>query len=305
MVQKVIILRGLPASGKSTWAHNFILKNPEYIRINKDELRRMLHANKYSEENEQQVLKIRNNIIRSELYDGKSIIVDDTNFNNLHIKEIEKIKTDLEYSFEGARDKYGDIQIEVKNFNVDPVECIKRNALRTESERVPEEVIWNMYNKYIKSQEYPEQTKLVQNPSLPHAIICDLEGTLALHNGRSPYSCKECGSDEVNEPVNSVLKMYATNGYNIIFLSSRNESCRKETSLWLEEAGWPYGIKERLYMREYKDNRKDALIKKEIFDNHIRDRYYIEFVLDDQDSVVSLWRDVIGLPCFQVAYGNF
>ena len=302
MTQKVIITRGLPASGKSTWAKNFILENPKYIRINMDDLWRMLYASNKcfipGIGNEYFILSIRNTLLQDALLGGRDVIIDDTNFVEYNIPDINKIVEDINLDYNLS------IQIEIKNFNVDPVECIKRNALRPESERVPEEVIWDMYNKYVKPQEYPEQTKLVQDPSLPRAIICDLDGTLALHNGRSPYDCKECSSDEVNEPVNSLLKKYHNEGIQIIFVSGRNESCREETILWLEEAGW-YRLKHYLYMREDKDNRKDAVIKKEIFDNHIRGRYYIEFVLDDRDQVVSLWRNVIGLHCFQVAYGSF
>jgi hypothetical protein len=59
-----------------------------------------------------------------------------------------------------------------------------------------------------------------------------------------------------------------------------------------------------LYMRKEGDIRKDSIIKKEIFDNHIRDKYYVDFVLDDRNSVVNMWRE-IGLTCLQVAPGDF
>ena len=40
---KVILAKGLFASGKSTWAKNVILKKPNsYKRVNKDDLRLML-----------------------------------------------------------------------------------------------------------------------------------------------------------------------------------------------------------------------------------------------------------------------
>lgn len=51
-MQKVIVLKGLPASGKSTWAKNLVLKDSTYKRINKDDLRAMLDASKFSKENE-------------------------------------------------------------------------------------------------------------------------------------------------------------------------------------------------------------------------------------------------------------
>jgi hypothetical protein len=58
-------------------------------------------------------------------------------------------------------------------------------------------------------------------------------------------------------------------------------------------------------MRITSDNRKDSIIKKEIFAEHIQDKYYIEFVLDDRNQVVDMWRNELKLPCFQVYYGDF
>lgn len=50
--------------------------------------------------------------------------------------------------------------------------------------------------------------------------------------------------------------------------------------------------------------RKDSIAKHELFDEHIRDRYRIAFVLDDRDQVVKMWRS-LGLTVFQVADGTF
>jgi hypothetical protein len=60
-----------------------------------------------------------------------------------------------------------------------------------------------------------------------------------------------------------------------------------------------------LIMRKTKDFRKDAIIKTEIFNEQIKDNYFIEFVLDDRNQVVDMWRKELGLPCFQVFYGDF
>ena len=59
-----------------------------------------------------------------------------------------------------------------------------------------------------------------------------------------------------------------------------------------------------LHMRKTGDSRKDCIVKKEIFDAEIKDKYYIEFILDDRDQVVKMWRSM-GLTCLQVADGNF
>jgi hypothetical protein len=57
-------------------------------------------------------------------------------------------------------------------------------------------------------------------------------------------------------------------------------------------------------MRAAGDTRNDAIVKGELFDIHVRDRYRVRFVLDDRNRVVDWWRR-IGLRCWQVAPGNF
>jgi hypothetical protein len=57
-------------------------------------------------------------------------------------------------------------------------------------------------------------------------------------------------------------------------------------------------------MRKLNDNRPDDIIKKELYDQYIKGKYFVKFVLDDRDSVVRMWRNE-GLLCLQVYYGNF
>jgi len=57
-------------------------------------------------------------------------------------------------------------------------------------------------------------------------------------------------------------------------------------------------------MRKDNDFRPDEEIKKEIYNNFIKDDYNIFFVLDDRTKVVNMWRS-LGLTCLQVADGNF
>lgn len=57
-------------------------------------------------------------------------------------------------------------------------------------------------------------------------------------------------------------------------------------------------------MRPEGDKRKDSIVKAELFDKHIKDNYAVDFVLDDRNQVVKMWRDM-GLKCLQVAPGEF
>jgi hypothetical protein len=91
-------------------------------------------------------------------------------------------------------------------------------------------------------------------------------------------------------------------GYKIIFASGREDSCRAETARWLKDR---CGIRAfSLYMRKTGDNRKDSIVKEEIYKNDILPEYYVAFVLDDRQQVVDALRE-IGLTVFQVAPGKF
>jgi len=141
-----------------------------------------------------------------------------------------------------------------------------------------------------------------QDPSLPVAIICDLDGTLALLNGRSPFDASKCDQDLPNIPVVNMVKNYYQLGYKILLVSGREDPFKPQTEKWLAGQNISYHV---LIMRKAGDYRKDAIIKKEIYRYHIEGKYFVELVLDDRNQVVDLWRNDLHLPCFQVFYGDF
>ena len=273
---------GLPASGKSTWAKAKVDKSPNAIkRVNKDELRAMLDNSYHSKGNEKFVLNMQDLIIKSALEEGKHVIVDNTHLAPKHEARIRELIKGLAV-------------LEIVDFRHVPLEtCIERDLKRFNS--VGEKVIRDMYNQFIAP---PRNPKPAYNPDLPEAIICDLDGTIALIRDRSPYDGASCEKDLVNEPVRSILQ---TSGKAIVFVSGREDKYKPQTLAWLEK----HGIKfESLYMRKSGDMRKDSIVKKEIYDQFILDKYNVAFVLDDRDQVVRVWRD-LGLTCLQVDYGDF
>jgi hypothetical protein len=141
-----------------------------------------------------------------------------------------------------------------------------------------------------------------QDNNLPPAIICDLDGTLAIIGKRSPFEDMHCEGDELNEPVAEILDTYFKKGDSIILMSGRMDRSKEPTERWLTKHGIRF---HHLYMRKTNDMRKDAVIKKELFEKHIKNKYFVRFVLDDRNQVVDLWRKDLGLPCLQVNYGDF
>lgn len=306
----MIIVKGLPGSGKSTWAKEQLRREPErWKRINRDDLRGMFDDGKFSKQNEEFVISMQNHLIRDALSAGYDVIVDNTHLVRSTVNKLHKLAASI-----------GDVTVIEKSFNVPVDVCIKRNAEREGRARVPENAIYNMakgagINRGRKIDDrtvfYADQSiQVVQDPSLPHAIVCDLDGTLALLNGRNPYDASKCDEDLLNESVaQCVLAMHAA-GKQIIFMSGREDRFKSQTvkfiekHLLIERDGDVTVMPYQLHMRSTNDTRRDSIIKTELFDRHIKDKFYVEFVLDDRDQVVQFWRS-IGLNCFQVAEGNF
>lgn len=280
---KIIMLKGLPGSGKSTWANQYITNHPEAIRVNKDELRRMLRGPKWSKALEPGVLVTRDNIISWALANGRDVIVDDTNFAPKHEKRLRELACNMEADFE------------IKFIDTPLKDCIKNDLHRLNS--VGEKVIRRMYNEYLN----PKSPKIELLPEADYAIICDLDGTLCLHNGRSPYDTGKCEQDLVNQTVSKLLFVHSDT--HLIFVSGRDEQFREQTTNWLKHNIY-WAKNWDLYMRPQGDRRDDSIVKRELFDTHIRGKYNIDFVLDDRTRVVDMWRS-LGLPCFQVAEGDF
>lgn len=137
------------------------------------------------------------------------------------------------------------------------------------------------------------------------AIICDIDGTLALLEGRNPYNPKTVEHDLLNYPIANILNVYSKQNIidvQIILVSGRYEKFKEQTNRWLKKHKIENYL---LYMRPDNDRRKDVILKKEIYLNNIKGKFEVLFVLDDRDQVVRMWRKDLGLTCLQVEYGDF
>jgi predicted kinase len=278
--------RGLPGSGKSTWATGRVRDAApgSVVRISKDMLRTMLHADIHAKGTEPQVLAARDALIATYLASGVSVIVDDTNLVAHHETTLRSI---------AARHQ---VPFHIEDFTHVPLdECLRRNASRVAP--VPEHVIRDMYTKHLATSAPSDSTPLRRD-----AVVVDLDGTLALHRDRSPFEWTKVSSDVPNDAVVLAVRALAAAGIAIVYCSGRDSVCRTDTESWITTH---VGIDGPLFMRSYGDNRRDSIVKRELYEQHIAPAYHVRFVLDDRDQVVQLWRDDLQLPCFQVAPGDF
>lgn len=310
-------MRGLPGSGKTTFANAWVAKDPSRrARVNRDSLRAMISAGVFlpdtdtGEGTERAIRFARDALIKVLLERGLDVVCDDTNLPNKTMRELHGLA-----AFSGA-------DVEVIDFTNVPVEdCLVRNKYRDAS--VPESVIWDMYTRYVKGKSHPLPIDLrtadvfdplsvepyVPRINTPSAYLVDLDGTVAHMGTRSPYDADRVHEDRPNAGVIAAVQAVAHYGNEIVFVSGRSDVCRASSVKWISDHVLndrnslripPF----RLHMRPDGDTRPDWQVKLEIFNRNIRDFYRVIGVFDDRKQVVIMWRS-LGLTVFQVAEGEF
>ncbi|OEJ28425.1 polynucleotide kinase [Streptomyces agglomeratus] len=297
-------MTGLPASGKTTAARKLQAEAEGRMRrVNLDDLRAMLDlpvTERRSWAHEQTVLAVQDAAVRAAVDGGFDVVVDNTHMTPHIPKRLKAAVAGL-------------ATFTVHDFTDVPVEeCVRRDAER--EKRVGEEIIrlladkhaqatrggWRLTDAWLNDQ--PPVEPYVPDPSLPAAVMCDIDGTLALTGDRGPYDFTRCEVDLLNAPVRQALRAFrSAHNDTVVLLSGRGEEYRAQTEAWLRAHDVPY---DELWMRPAKDGRRDDVVKAELFDRHVRHRYAVRVSLDDRDRVVAVWRRM-GLPTWQVNYGAF
>lgn len=121
-MNEVIICVGISGSGKSTWSSNFIKENPNYLRINRDDIRKTLVGNLDGYYQRKDLNLIERNITRleSEIFinlsiDEFNILIDNTNLKESYIKSYLNLARYYEYNI---KFKLFDYSLEISKRNV-------------------------------------------------------------------------------------------------------------------------------------------------------------------------------------------
>lgn len=300
------IAKGLPGCGKTTWAIQEVKnKKSETVIVCRDNIREMLagsHENyKFKGASEDLITKMQKVFIEEAYNNGWNCIVADT---NLALgSSIEQYAKGLGFTVR-IKDFFEEFCKEF-NYNKDYFgmkafyhRCSTLNLTR--SKIVEDDVIFGMLEKYY----YSTLTIPVNDPVLEHAVIFDIDGTLASHTGiRSPFDESKVLLDEPNLDVIEMVKVEREfHNRKIIIMSGRTDGCREDTMKWLAKYQIQY---DHLYMRRSGDQRSDDIVKYELYMENVQNAYYIHKVYDDRQKVCDMWRTALNFRVFQVAPGNF
>jgi predicted kinase len=279
MTLQLILTKGLPASGKTTWAKDYVANRNDTANLCKDDLRLQLPTTK---KREKQVIQVRDILTEHYLSIGLSVIWSDTNLNPTHERRAQELAA-----------KHGAI-VKIQDFTHVPMEeCIQRDLKRLNS--VGQQVIRQMYYDYLFQPETP-----IIEPDRPTCYLVDVDGTLAINTTRPFFAWERVGEDSPNPTVIQLVQQLAQQ-HQILVLSGRSAVCRSQTIDWLDRYQIPH---QQLLMRAADDFRSDDIIKSELYDTHIRDQFTVLGVIDDRPKVCRMWRQ-LGLSVFQVGNPDY
>jgi predicted kinase len=277
---KLILTKGLPASGKTTWAKEYIQKYPETANLCKDDLRLQLSG---TNKREKRIIKVRDLLTEYYFEQNYSVIWSDTNLNPVHLRRATELAT-----------KY-QADLVIQDFtNVSLAECIRRDLVRSNS--VGQQEIEQMYYDYLDRPDPPPEF----DPQLPNCYLVDIDGTLAINETRHPFDWDRVDEDTLNPAVAITIEKLGRDAQ-IILLSGRSNVCFDLTVSWLKQHNISY---QDLFMRPADDQRPDEMLKSELYYFHIRDRYNVIGAIDDRPKVCRMWRN-LGLSVFQVGNPDY
>lgn len=293
---KILILIGIPGSGKSTWAKEFVRNHADYVRVNRDDFRMMLKNSQLCENKiEDMITKMIFNVIGECLGKKLNVIVDNTNLKQRYIDNIIenfRFQADIDY----------------RVFDISLDKAIERDNGR--DAKVGAGVIKKMVEDYkyltgtfdfqpVKMQKAP----LVQpdwDSELPEAVLFDIDGTLAHMGNRGPFDWMEVYRDDINRIVVEHIDFHRSLGRIIIFVTGRDEVCRAVTLEWCELHGFKPDV---MFMRPAGDGRKDTVVKREILHHYVQGTYNPICVYDDRLQVLDMWNKE-GIFTFNVNQGQ-
>jgi predicted kinase len=287
---KIILERGLPASGKSTCSKQQVQKNKKKVRIGRDDLREMgFGLINWFPKREAWVDDCEIDMVRQAIQRGFTPIVDSTNLKEERLIKFQALADDLQVPLELC-----------DHLDIPLTKLIERDEKRSGTARVGRAVI----------EKLGSQAGMFRTDR--EVVIVDVDGTLADCEKRTQFIKSDKPTDldfhtffmwvwadtprlDVIQEVNKLAKKYE-----IWIVSGRPDfhvldqdvvRVGEETVNWLEDNGVKF---DHILMRKSGDRRPDTEVKKEILEKQIlrnMEKSQIKLVIDDRPSVIRMWQE--------------
>ena len=267
---KLTMLKGLPGSGKSTFARQAVKESGNSGRINRDDLRAMLFNSEWTGKREQVTIDCEKAIADVLFRHGMNPIIDDTNLGEKHRMMWSQFAKDHTQMFVAQ-----DMQVDIPT-------CRDRDSKRNPG--VGRAVIDRMalQNGMIDWGEKP-------------IILCDIDGTLAdgrhrehLVQGEKKDWDGYYAILEHDSPINAVVRWVRElhKDHTVCLLSGRPDTHQLKTMIWLMLNSVPY---DWLFMRAGGDKRPDVQVKGDFLKHLPKEK--VVFAIDDRPCVIrEVWR---------------
>lgn len=323
----LLMMMGLPSAGKTTYTRSLINSNPNHIRVSRKDIQAELGWNPKNPDLLVKLNAVRDAQILDALLAGKSVISDDTNLDP-------EDETRLQGLAEAAQSNFK------KQFLATSLEeCLRRNSYRLPLDKVDESEIREMavkaslVNPLIKVEELnPHPAILMKadppvvgevitpnsptglekvdqgfkkwepNENLMGAVIVNLD-CLSIWDKEKREYCEYAKGhlDKVNEVVKKlIMTIHKYVNYQIIYMSGRPDNNYQPAIRFLAGNMCPQGP---LYMRKNFDSRQEWIVFGEMLNQHVRGKYDVKFILDNDKDTIDFWRS-IGLTVLQTDDGN-
>lgn len=316
----IIVTRGLPASGKTTWARQWKAQSEDRIILSIREMRKnlCLEIENVQDENiRDKIADLGTIIIKDVLTNAMNmnldICLDDYNLDTQTINVIQGIINWNNQKDKKDKNVYGEIQQDyqliIKDFFVSLDECIKRDSLR--KDKIGEYAIRQMFNEHRETIQSALTDKIKAmkpkvDATLPMCMICDLDNTLVYQDESPVYSSIMI--------VNSYIsKIESSRGDKVVILTQRDNSQESVSKtrellykLFPEISQDNFLLLTTIEGEKMKDGMTQAeeILKERLFNAHVLGKFNVDFVLEDSQSCVQMYRQK-GLEVLQVNDGCF
>lgn len=298
--KKIILTRGIPGSGKSTWAKAWVAEDPKNrIRLNWDDMRNMMGP--YWVPSREPLNKhMLWDTVNTAAYCDKpyEIVIDNMNLNPDGWRTAEEWVATFNASHHSS-----DLQVQYELQFVDfftPVEeCIRRDAMRPNpiGEKTIRD-IWRRYRHFIQTTAVENVVaKARPTTGKPKCIVIDMDSTMCFNITKRPWYGDGAAEGMLNDiPNTGVVEIVKTlqNKYPVIVATGRDTSQAGVTLEWLSKHGI---TPTKSFFRTQGDYRKGVEIKKGQIEQILKD-YDIVAIFEDCEPIVQMYRDM-GLTVLQ------